>query len=158
MVTRWGMSEKLGPVSYKLSDEDPFLGREMHEQRQFSEHTMEVIDSEVSALLHDAESRANNLLVEYRDELESLTARLVAEEELSEVQIADTIGPSVHPTPEADPEEALPSPPDNPTKPGAVAGDSDALEGSALEESGAIASQQINESNSDDDEVPGGNY
>ncbi|MCH2371453.1 MAG: ATP-dependent zinc metalloprotease FtsH [Pirellulales bacterium] len=158
MVTRWGMSEKLGPVSYKLSDEDPFLGREMHEQRQFSEHTMEVIDSEVSALLHDAESRANNLLVEYRDELESLTARLVAEEELSEVQIADTIGPSVHPTPEADPEEALPSPPDNPTKPGAVAGESDALEGSALEESGAIASQQINESNSDDDEVPGGNY
>ena len=158
MVTRWGMSEKLGPVSYKLSDEDPFLGREMHEQRQFSEHTMEVIDSEVSALLHDAESRANNLLVEYRDELESLTARLVAEEELSEVQIADTIGPSVHPTPEADPEEALPSPPDNPTKPGAVAGESDALEGSALEESGAIASQQINESNSDDDEVPSGNY
>ena len=158
MVTRWGMSEKLGPVSYKLSDEDPFLGREMHEQRQFSEHTMEVIDSEVSALLHDAESRANNLLVEYRDELESLTARLVAEEELSEVQIADTIGPSVHPTPEADPEEALPSPPDNPTKPGAVAGESDALEGSALEESAAIASQQINESNSDDDEVPGGNY
>ena len=158
MVTRWGMSEKLGPVSYKLSDEDPFLGREMHEQRQFSEHTMEVIDSEVSALLHDAESRANNLLVEYRDELESLTARLVAEEELSEVQIADTIGPSVHPTPEADPEEALPSPPDNSTKPGAVAGESDALEGSALEESAAIASQQINESNSDDDEVPGGNY
>ena len=158
MVTRWGMSEKLGPVSYKLSDEDPFLGREMHEQRQFSEHTMEVIDSEVSALLHDAESRANNLLVEYRDELASLTARLVAEEELSEVQIADTIGPSVHPTPEAAPEEALPSPPDNPTKPGAVAGESDALEGSALEESGAIASQQINKSNSDDDEVPGGNY
>ncbi|MAT10552.1 MAG: cell division protein FtsH [Rhodopirellula sp.] len=158
MVTRWGMSEKLGPVSYKLSDEDPFLGREMHEQRQFSEHTMEVIDSEVSALLHDAESRANNLLVEYRDELESLTARLVAEEELSEVQIADTIGPSVHPTPEADTEEALPSAPDNSTMPGAVAGESDALEGSALEESGAIASQQINESNSDDDEVPGGNY
>ena len=158
MVTRWGMSEKLGPVSYKLSDEDPFLGREMHEQRQFSEHTMEVIDSEVSALLHEAENRANNLLVEYRDELESLTARLVAEEELSEVQIADTIGPSVHPTPEAETEEELPSPPDSSAMPDAVGGEADALEGSVLEESGAIASQQINESNSDDDEVPGGNY
>ncbi|MFL2865783.1 MAG: ATP-dependent zinc metalloprotease FtsH [Pirellulaceae bacterium] len=102
MVTRWGMSEKLGPVSYKLSDEDPFLGREMHEQRQFSEHTMEVIDTEVAALLHEAETRANQLLIEYRDELETLTQRLIAAEELSETQIADTIGPSVHPLPKED--------------------------------------------------------
>jgi cell division protease FtsH len=102
MVTRWGMSEKLGPVSYKLSDEDPFLGREMHEQRQFSEHTMEVIDTEVAALLHEAETRANQLLIEYRDELETLTQRLIAAEELSESQIADTIGPSVHPLPKED--------------------------------------------------------
>jgi cell division protease FtsH len=102
MVTRWGMSEKLGPVSYKLSDEDPFLGREMHEQRQFSEHTMEVIDTEVASLLHEAETRANQLLIEYRDELEKLTQRLIAAEELSESQIADTIGPSVHPLPKED--------------------------------------------------------
>ena len=40
MVMNWGMSDRLGPVSYKISDEDPFLGREMHQQRQFSEHTM----------------------------------------------------------------------------------------------------------------------
>ena len=158
MVTRWGMSEKLGPVSYKLSDEDPFLGREMHEQRQFSEHTMELIDSEVSTLLHDAESRANNLLIEYREQLESLTARLVAEEELSELQIADTIGPSVHPAPEVETEgetgsslntSALPDDPD---------GESEGLETSSLEESTAIASQQINGSDSEDNESPGGNY
>ncbi|MFM8327995.1 MAG: cell division protein FtsH, partial [Pirellulaceae bacterium] len=43
MVSHWGMSDKLGPVSYKLSDEDPFLGREMHQQRQFSEKTQELI-------------------------------------------------------------------------------------------------------------------
>ena len=103
MVTRWGMSHKIGPVSYKLSDEDPFLGREIHEQRQFSEHTMEVIDSEVSALLHEAEQRADDLLIEYRDQLESLTQRLVEAEELSECQIAD-VGPSVHPTPQSDEE------------------------------------------------------
>ena len=106
MVTRWGMSHKIGPVSYKLSDEDPFLGREIHEQRQFSEHTMEVIDSEVSALLHEAEQRADDLLIEYRDQLESLTQRLVEAEELSECQIADVIGPSVHPTPQSDEEDA----------------------------------------------------
>ena len=75
MVTRWGMSEALGPVSYKLSDEDPFLGREIHEQRQFSEHTMEVIDSEV-ATLHE-EKAADELLVQYREELENLTEKLV---------------------------------------------------------------------------------
>ena len=48
MVTKWGMSERLGPVSYKLSDEDPFLGREIHQQRQFSEHTLQIIDDEVA--------------------------------------------------------------------------------------------------------------
>ena len=101
MVTRWGMSEALGPVSYKLSDEDPFLGREIHEQRQFSEHTMEVIDSEVANFLHEAEKRADELLVQYREELENLTEKLVESEELSEEQIADVIGPSVHPMPKA---------------------------------------------------------
>ena len=65
MVTRWGMSDKLGPVSYKLSDEDPFLGREIHEQRQFSEHTMELIDAEVTTILNDAAARALSLLEEF---------------------------------------------------------------------------------------------
>ncbi len=102
MVTRWGMSEALGPVSYKLSDEDPFLGREIHEQRQFSEHTMEVIDSEVAKFLHEAEKRADELLVQYKDELENLTEKLVESEELSEEQIAEIIGPSVHPMPKAE--------------------------------------------------------
>ena len=57
MVTQWGMSERLGPVSYKLSDDDPFLGREMHAQRQFSEHTMQIVDEEVARILHDAADR-----------------------------------------------------------------------------------------------------
>lgn len=100
MVTRWGMSDKLGPVSYKLSDEDPFLGREIHEQRQFSEHTMESIDSEVAKLLLEAEQRADELLVKYRAELESLTERLIENEELSEAQIQEVVGPSVHTPPE----------------------------------------------------------
>ena len=56
----------------------------------------------MSALLHEAETRANQLLIEYRDELEKLTQHLIAAEELSESQIADTIGPSVHPLPNED--------------------------------------------------------
>lgn len=96
MVTHWGMSERLGPVSYKLSDEDPFLGREIHQQRQFSEHTMELIDEEVSKILHDASERAGKLLTANRDKLDALARALVEEEELNEQQIAELIGPSVH--------------------------------------------------------------
>jgi cell division protease FtsH len=96
MVTHWGMSERLGPVSYKISDEDPFLGREIHRQRAFSEHTMELIDEEVARILHEAAQRATELLTEHRAQLEQLTQALLSSEELTEQEIKDLIGPSVH--------------------------------------------------------------
>lgn len=96
MVTHWGMSPKLGPVSYKTSDDDPFLGREIHQQRHFSEHTQEMIDGEVARILHEAAKGAEDLLTERRDELERLTKALVEREELSEAEIAEVIGPSIH--------------------------------------------------------------
>ncbi len=96
MVTHWGMSPKLGPVSYKSSEDDPFLGREMHQQRQFSEHTQEVIDSEVARILNDAGIRATHLLTDRREELESVTRGLLEREELSEVEIEEIVGHSVH--------------------------------------------------------------
>jgi cell division protease FtsH len=96
MITHWGMSAKLGPVSYKTSDEDPFLGREMHQQRKFSEHTQEMIDGEVAHVLHTAAGRAVDLLNERRQELEDVTRALLAREELSELEIEGLIGVSVH--------------------------------------------------------------
>ena len=96
MVTKWGMSDRLGPVSYKLSDEDPFLGREMHQQRQFSEHTLQVIDEEVARILHDASDHATDILMANRGKLESMAKALVEQEELSEEEITNLIGPSVH--------------------------------------------------------------
>jgi cell division protease FtsH len=96
MVTHWGMSDQLGPVSYKTSEEDPFLGREMHRQRQFSEHTMEKIDEEVGKILQQAAIRAEQLLTEKRADLEKLTQSLLASEELNEKEIVALIGPSVH--------------------------------------------------------------
>ncbi len=96
MVTHWGMSEQLGPVSYKMSEDDPFLGREMHQQRQFSEHTMERIDAEVAKILHNASERSTRLLTERRDDLEKLARALIKEEELDEKEITALIGPSVH--------------------------------------------------------------
>lgn len=95
MVTQWGMSDKLGPVCYKTSEEDPFLGREMHQSRQFSEHTQELIDSEVAAILMEADKKAIDLLSKYRDDLETLTRCLIEKEELNEEEICDLIGPSI---------------------------------------------------------------
>jgi cell division protease FtsH len=68
----------------------------MHQQRQFSEHTQEVIDSEVARILNDAGNRAAHLLTDRRDELEAVTRGLLEREELSEVEIEELVGPSVH--------------------------------------------------------------
>ena len=94
MVTQWGMSERLGPVNYKISDEDPFLGREMHQLREFSEHTMQTIDEEVAKVLHAAEDRAHKLLSANRDKLETLAAGLIEQEELDVAEMTDLIGPA----------------------------------------------------------------
>lgn len=92
MVTHWGMSERMGPVSYKTSQDDPFLGREMQRQRAFSEHTMELIDDEVSRILREASQTAENILTENREDLERLTQALLNSEELNEHEITELIG------------------------------------------------------------------
>ncbi|EMI19203.1 cell division protein FtsH [Rhodopirellula maiorica SM1] len=95
MVTHWGMSPKVGPVSYKTSDEDPFLGREIHQSRQFSEHTQELIDEEVARILLEADQKAEQLLRERRSELETITRALLEHEELGEAELTDLIGVSI---------------------------------------------------------------
>jgi cell division protease FtsH len=102
MVTHWGMSQKLGPVSYKMSDDDPFLGGQMHKSRQFSEHTMEVIDEEVHKILDRASKSALELLTKHREGLQAVTDGLMKNEELDRHQIADLLGPSVHKEKEAE--------------------------------------------------------
>ena len=72
MVTQCGMSDRVGPVFFRASEEHPFLGREMTELRDHSEHTAQVIDEEVARILREADERAYRLLEEHRDELERL--------------------------------------------------------------------------------------
>ena len=95
MVTHWGMSPKIGPVSYKTSDEDPFLGREIHQGRPFSEHTQELVDEEVARLLLEADQKAEQMLREHRGELEKITRALLEEEELGTAELTDLIGESI---------------------------------------------------------------
>src|SRR3954463_7244292 len=109
MVMSWGMSDRLGPVSYKLSDDDPFLGREMHQQRQFSEHTMELIDEEVARILREQSQRATDLLNSQRHKLDQLADRLLAKEELDEHEIESVLGKSVHAKQNGQPVEISPS-------------------------------------------------
>ncbi len=92
MVTQWGMSERVGPVFVQGSEEHPFLGREMSEARDHSEHTAQVIDEEMSRILREAEARAYRLLEDHRDELEKLTEALIEREVLSVGEIEELIG------------------------------------------------------------------
>ena len=92
MVTQWGMSERVGPVFFRASEEHPFLGREMSETRDHSEHTAQVIDEEVARILREADDRAYRLLEEHRDELERLTEALIEREVLTVAEIEELIG------------------------------------------------------------------
>jgi len=97
MVTRWGMSERLGPVAFGHDEEQPFLGREMaHEHRTFSERTAQVIDEEIAKILHSAADRAQRVLTENRDKLTTIAEALLEKEILDTGQIEELIGPSVH--------------------------------------------------------------
>jgi cell division protease FtsH len=94
MVTHWGMSKRLGPVAYRTSEEHPFLGKEFHEQREFSEHTAQVIDEEVARILHGAAEKASDMLAEHRGLLDTLAKQLVEREVLDDTEIEALIGPS----------------------------------------------------------------
>jgi len=77
MVTRLGMSESLGPLVYGQKEELIFLGREISEQRDYSEAVAEQIDEEVRKLVNDAFKKAKSLLIQYRDKLDALAERLL---------------------------------------------------------------------------------
>ena len=92
MVTQWGMSERIGPVFFRASEEHPFLGREMSESRDHSEHTAQIIDEEVARILREADDRAYRLLEEHREDLEKLTESLIEREVLTVGEIEELIG------------------------------------------------------------------
>jgi cell division protease FtsH len=80
MVTEFGMSDKLGPLAFGKRDELVFLGREIGEQRNYSDDVAKQIDEEVRAIIDRSYSRAVDVLTRYRDRLVLLAERLVAEE------------------------------------------------------------------------------
>ena len=94
MVSNWGMSERVGPLACQTSNEHPFLGRDVYEQRDFSEHTAQVIDEEVARILSAAAERADALLADNREKLDTLSEELISRESLDDSEVASVIGPS----------------------------------------------------------------
>ena len=93
MVTQYGMSDRLGPVAYRAGEEHVFLGKEIHETRDFSDGTAKLIDEEVHRLVREAEVRAHELLVANRDKLELLTTTLLDREEMDRDDVEKLLGP-----------------------------------------------------------------
>ncbi|MFA0810048.1 ATP-dependent zinc metalloprotease FtsH [Microbulbifer epialgicus] len=87
MVTHWGMSEKLGPVAFRRGEEHIFLGREMAQQKDFSEHTSEIIDDEIIALVSGIERKVEQLLRGHRQQLDALAEALMKRETLDGEEI-----------------------------------------------------------------------
>ena len=80
MVTEFGMSDKMGPRAYGKREEMIFLGRDIGEQRNYSDEVARMIDDEVRAIIDKAYARATEVLTTYQDRLTQLAEALVAKE------------------------------------------------------------------------------
>ncbi len=128
MVTEYGMSEKLGPLALGKREEMVFLGREIGEQRNYSDEVAKQIDDEVRTIIDRGYARAMEVLSSYRDRLDTLAQRLVAEETLDRVEFekifadlpdprADQGGPTPRPIGVLTPDHRLPADGSSPSGP-----------------------------------------
>jgi cell division protease FtsH len=95
MVTRLGMSSDLGPMVYGQKEELIFLGREISEQRDYSEAVAEQIDKEVRSLVNDAYDKAKKILLQYRDALDTIARKLLEVETLSREEFEALFPPPI---------------------------------------------------------------
>ena len=91
MVTRWGMSDELGPLQYAEPEEEVFLGYSVNRQRQMSNETAQQIDKEIRRIVEEGYARAKHMLDEHRDQLETLAQALLEYETLSGDEIKTVI-------------------------------------------------------------------
>ncbi len=109
MVTRWGMSRKLGPRVFGQKEELVFLGREIGEQRDYSESVAEQIDEEVHAIVSEAYDNALTVLRANRDKLDAVAQRLIEVETLGREEFLALMGEPPEPEAPSRPSEPTPS-------------------------------------------------
>jgi cell division protease FtsH len=95
MVTRLGMSSELGPMVYGQKEELIFLGREISEQRDYSEDVAQQIDKEVHKIVSEAYEHARSIIIEYRDKLDSVAQRLLEVETIKREEFEEIFPPPV---------------------------------------------------------------
>jgi cell division protease FtsH len=91
MVCQWGMSEKVGPVTFTRGEEHPFLGRKLAEEKVFSEAMAWKIDQEITAIIRQGEKDADELLIQNRPRLDALAAALQEEETLDGARVEEIL-------------------------------------------------------------------
>jgi cell division protease FtsH len=91
MVRRYGMSD-LGPIDFEYTQEHPYLGRDLQQAKEFSEHTAQCIDEEVNKIIKDCYQQGEKLLRDNRDKLERLAQELVEKETLQASEVYALLG------------------------------------------------------------------
>src|SRR6185312_8692355 len=92
MITRWGMGQ-LGPAAFDYHDEQPFLGYQLSQGRDYSEATAARIDEEIEHLLEERQDVVRSLLTNSRKHLDRLAEALLKEESVGDVQLRELLGP-----------------------------------------------------------------
>ena len=98
MVCEWGMSEKMGPLTYGTKEEQVFLGKDFSQQKNFSDQTAKLIDQEVKALVMGGYENARGIITEHRDSLEKMALALLDRETLNASEIKEIVDGKVLPT------------------------------------------------------------
>jgi cell division protease FtsH len=93
MVTEYGMTERLGAIKLGDNNSEPFLGRDLGHQRNYSEDVAAVVDAETKQLLANAHQEAFDILAENRDVLDDLVTALLEKETLDKAEIAEVFRP-----------------------------------------------------------------
>ncbi len=94
MVCQWGMSQKVGLMVFKKGDPHPFLGRELTENKDYSEATAQIIDAEVKEILHGCHEQVKKLLQENREKLDLIANELIEQETLTSKEIEAFLHPA----------------------------------------------------------------
>jgi cell division protease FtsH len=101
MVTKWGLSDRLGPLSYSEDDGEIFLGRSVTRHKQVSDVTAHAIDEEIRTLIDTCYTQAKEILERNREKLDLMAAALMKYETIDEQQIGDIMA-GRQPKPPAD--------------------------------------------------------
>ena len=100
MVTKWGLSEKLGPLSYSEEEGEVFLGRSVTQTKHVSDDTAHEIDDEIRRIIDSNYDRAETILKENIDKLDAMAKALIKYETIDQAQIAAIMKGDVPPPPE----------------------------------------------------------